>query len=209
MLTFSKCLIQFDFECFDGRLPRQKHQRKGSATLNDSNKTEENSLLMENITVLIYSVKVSMLRKPSLLQIFKNGFFPISIYIICQFVWYFIAFFVIGIICIPSYFQLFLNEFLNNPSLHERLAENINRTLSIKTTEKRNRKKSGKISKIQENPKPNKPEKSEESTIPEESESNYSQNMESQGLYTFLDDILNINVRRLGLVFLCVCSIQS
>lgn len=108
--------------------------------------------------------------------------------------------FLIGI-CIISYFQLFLNEFLNNPSLHERLAENINRTLSIKTTEKRSRKKSGKIPKIQENPKPSKPEKSEESTIPEESESNYSQNMESQGLYTFLDDILNINVRRLGLFF--------
>lgn len=115
--------------------------------------------------------------------------------------------FVVGI-CIISYFQLFLNEFLNNPSLHERLAENINRTLSIKTTEKRSRKKSGKIPKIQENPKPNKPKKSEESTIPEESESNYSQNMESQGLYTFLDDILNLNVRRLGL-FICFINTKN
>lgn len=115
--------------------------------------------------------------------------------------------FVVGI-CIISYFQLFLNEFLNNPSLHERLAENINRTLSIKTTEKRSRKKSGKIPKIQENPKPNQPKKSEESTIPEESESNYSQNMESQGLYTFLDDILNLNVRRLGL-FICFINTKN
>lgn len=86
--------------------------------------------------------------------------------------------FVVGI-CIIFYFQLFLNEFLNNFFLYERLVENINRTFSIKIIEKRSRKKLGKIFKIQENFKFNKFKKFEEFIIFEESEFNYFKNMES------------------------------
>lgn len=109
--------------------------------------------------------------------------------------------------CIVFYvfdsFQLFLNEFLNNPSLHERLAENINRTLSLRTGEKRNRKKSGRSLKTPASPRSSKPGKSEAPSIAEESESNISQSLDTQHLNTFLDDILNINVRKLCLDFIC------
>lgn len=98
---------------------------------------------------------------------------------------------------LPFCFQLFMTEFLNNPSLHERLAENINRTLSQRTDEKRSRKKSGKTTKGVTS---DKSDKLEITSIHEEAESNCNQSLDSQGLTAFLDDILNLNVRGCFLV---------